>query len=227
MNQKQKKVQSDVRSVTQPQEEYTSNMLEYYSYCDIGSCTHKDCQYAFELYLNEYKKEILESLLLGGAADLEIETVFGIPIKSIECYKEIYFDLTALRSRLDLLEYVENYPTPFGKALKQRALSLGPSFIFYTYGKLIPDSAEQKRLLKQLFMTSAFKSLEMQNNSINSKTSKAAMDYSKVMLAAYNAMKEMLDEDTSGKDMGLFTVLTDKVLTTTTENMDIDPLDII
>jgi hypothetical protein len=227
MNSKQKKVLKDAQSVTNPTNEYTSAMLEYYSYCDTGNCQDEFAQYAFEINKNEYKKEILESLILGGASTTEIEITFGIDSRTIECYKEIFFDLTKVRSRLDILEYIEKYPTPFGKELKHRAFSLGASFIFYSYGKLIPDTNEQKQLLKRLFMTSAFKSLEMQNNSMNSKTSKAAMDYAKVMLAAYNAMGKILDDDTSGKEMGLLEIMTTKVLSTTTEGLGLSSEDII
>lgn len=227
MNLKQKKVLSDVRNVLNYTNEYTSNMVEYYSFCDIGDCKDKDCLYAFEINKNEYKREILEALILGGASDFDIETVFGIKRKTIECYKEIFMDLTQVQSRLDLLEYVENYPTKFGKELKLRSLTLGPSFIFYAFGKLIPDTPEQKQLLKRLFMTSAFKSLEMQNNSMNSKTSKAAMDYAKIMLSAYNAMEKMLDDDKSNREMNLVEVLTNRVLSTTTDGLDLDSGDIV
>lgn len=227
MNQRQKKVIADVRSATPPQEEYTSNMEQYYSYCDTGSCTDSDCSYAFDINKNEYKREILEALILGGASDTEIEVAFSIKKKTLECYREIFFDLEQVNSKLDLLEYLENYPTQFGKELKLRAFTLGASFIFYTYGKLIPDTTEQKELLKRLFMASAFKSLEMQNNNMNSKTSKAALDYAKVMLSAYSAMEKMLDEDNSGKDMTLVAVLTNKVLSTTTEDLNLQSKDIV
>jgi len=227
MNSKQKKVSRDVQSVTQPTVEYTSAMLEYYTYLDTGSCQNSCAQYAFEINKNEYKREILESLILGGASTEEIFITFGIDQNTTECYKEVFFDLTKVRSRLDLLEYIEKYPTPFGRELKHRAFSLGASFIFYSYGKLIPDTGEQKQLLKRLFMTSAFKSLEMQNNSMNSKTSKAAMDYAKVMLAAYNAMGKILDDDNSGKEMGLLEILSNKVLSTTTDGLNLGSEDII
>jgi hypothetical protein len=102
----------------------------------------------------------------------------------------------AFRSDLDKVAYIESYDDPFGKELKLRSYSLGPQFIYFKYGNIVPKSEEQRHLVKKMFLASAYRAMEANFNPINSKITKASMDWSKTMIKAYEVMEKLMNEDT-------------------------------
>lgn len=179
-------------------ENFTHAMQDYYTFLAKGTCGDIESDYAFVICKDKFKKEIVEALILAGASPEEVQSVFGIPVKSIKIYQELFYDTTKFISYLDKLSYVENYPSKFGRELKIRALSLGPDFIYFTYGRLTPTTNDQKKLLKRLFLTSAYKAMELNFNSVNTIASKNSVELGKLMLKSYDALTKILSDENSG-----------------------------
>ena len=209
-------------------EDFTYHMQDYHEYLNTGDCDNKENLYAFKLHEDPYKKEIVEALLLSDANLEEVQTVFGVPVESLKCYSELFFDTNSFYTRLDKLSYVENYKYKFGRELKVRAMSLGPEFIYFTYGKVSPTTETQKTLLKKMFLSSAYKAMEMNFNSINSQTTKASVEMAKIMIRSYESMEKLLkDGDNAGEQ--LLAIMTDRTLTLTADarNLRITTEDLI
>jgi hypothetical protein len=192
-------------------EHFTHAMQDYYTFLVKGTSGILEEDYAFSLIEDKFKKEIVEALLLADTTLQDIYGTFGIPVKSLETYKELFFDTSKFISYLDKLSYVEGYPIKFGRELKIRALSLGANFIFFTYGRLTPTTDDQKNLLKRLFLTSAYRAMELNFNGITTTASKNAVELGKLMLKSYEAMEKLLKDDSPIEEDLI------KVVTTKTE----------
>jgi hypothetical protein len=170
-------------------------MLSYREFLSKGTCLNETHYHAFLINRDPIQKEVVESLLLADADPDDVLEVFGISSETIEAYEELFFDRTAFRAKLDKVSYVEQYPDKFGKDLKLRAFSLGPEFVFWTYGNAIPKTDAQRALVKRMFMTSAYRAMEATFNGIDSKITKQALDWSKNMLKAYEALEKLLSQE--------------------------------
>lgn len=184
-----KKVKSDFRSGKQSGK-YTDAMKRLYSYLK----KENTCKAAV-INADSFQKEIVEALLISEASAEDIKSAFGIPEEVIADYKELYFDTTKLETHLDKLSYVTNYPDRFGKELKVRALNLGPSFIYFKYANIVPQTPVQRELVKKMFLSSAYRAMEANYTSMTSDISKASIEYAKVMLKAYDSIEKLMKED--------------------------------
>lgn len=172
------------------QGEYTAAMQRLYLYLGKkGPCK------AALIHKDSFQKEIVEALLISEASAEDIKSAFGIPEDVIADYKELYFDTTKLETHLDKLSYVTNYPDRFGKELKIRALNLGPSFIYFKYANIVPQTPVQRELVKKMFLSSAYRAMEANYTSMTSDISKASIEYAKVMLKAYDSIEKLMKED--------------------------------
>jgi hypothetical protein len=201
-------------------ESFTFYMQDYYAYKTTGTSNNKAHDYAFQLYEDRYKREIIEALLLAEADPNDVQSIFGVPVETLKCYADIFFDTKRFTSRLDKLSYTENYKNKFGKELKVRSLSLGPEFIYFTYGKVEPTTENQKSLLKKMYLSSAYRAMEMNFNSMTSSNSKAAVEMAKIMIRSYESMEKLMSEGAKPQD-NLFDVLTDRKLTLTAFARDV------
>ena len=173
----------------------TTAMAEYYKFL-INPCDSSiDPEHLYVFYINaeEVKREIMESLLLSAADADEVYEVFGITPTMFSAYKELFFNVDNLVSRLDIVEYLENYPDGLGKALKIRAFNLGPEFVYFKYGNIVPRNETQKDLVKKMFMASAYKAMESNYSSSSTGASKAATTHASLMLKAYEVMRRLMD----------------------------------
>lgn len=215
-------VQNDYKKNRNPDESYTESMLNYCSYIksDLDSLKEEDL-IAFDLYEDDFQRELFEGLLIGKADPSDIEEVFGIPAASQEVYKEMFFDMdNAFRTKLDLISYIENYPEKWGKDVKMRAYSFGPEFLYYTYAQVIPKTKAQHDMVKRIFLSSAYKALAVNFTGPNSKINKEAMEFTKLMLKAYEALSKYQEEN-SDQDTDLVKVLV-KRASAVTESHQID-----
>lgn len=179
-------------------DDYTDIMAFYHEYLRRRTCLSEDYCYAFSIFEDPTRREIVEALFLAEAEHKDISDAFGLSRQACEAYQELFFDTKKFRSRLDKISYIENYPDKFGKELKLRAYSLGANFIFFKYANLIPETEEQRQLVKRMFMASAYRAMEANFNPIASTISKAALEWSKNMLKAYEAMEKLMGD--TGED---------------------------
>lgn len=100
-------------------------MQELYDHL-TGKDVSFDVRRSYDIFLHEYKRETLESLLLVSASASEIEHVLRVPPGVTEAYKKLFFDTTVFEDELDVLDYAKNISVDtFGGELKQFAVDLG------------------------------------------------------------------------------------------------------
>lgn len=189
------RVQADLRKRKEPATDYTPAMKDYFNFRKVGVLPGTPLRVAMRIFGDPIQKEICEAMLLAEADPTDIEEAFGIPADGMEVYKELFFDTKAFATKLDRISYIENYEDPFGKELKVRAFSLGPEFVYFKYGNLLPRTDKQRELVKRMFMSSAYRAMEANFNPIGSQVSKQALEWSKNMLKAYEALEKLLSQE--------------------------------
>ena len=146
---------------------------------------------AFAIHDDSVQKEILEALLLSGCPEDEMKSAFNISPESVAIYKELFFDPAKFRTGLEKISYLENYPDEFGKSLKQRAADLGYSYVLFVYANKVPRTSEQKALVEKMFMSSAYKAMNMNYMSMNAATMNKAIEHGKLMLKAFETLTKL------------------------------------
>ncbi len=69
--------------------------------------TNDDVQYAYDIYVDEYKREVLESFILAGGNDEVVFEILKIPVKVVAAYRYIFFDTDVFRDELDRESYAQ------------------------------------------------------------------------------------------------------------------------
>ena len=206
-----RQVQEELKTSKKTPKAYTEAMTQYRDFLSTGNCTCKYCQQVFRLASDETMREVVESLLLGNADPTDVQKVFGLDPKVLDIFSELFFDVTKFQSKLDVVSYLENYPEGMGKGLKIRTYNLGPDFIYFKYGNVVPQTDTQKALIKHMFLTSAYKAIEANFNPMGSEVTKQALEWSKHMLKANAALESMVDNDI-GHDFSLQKIITKREL---------------
>lgn len=220
-----KRVRRDARKRSAPDPEYTDAMRAYRRW--LAKKPDDDVAgVAFAIHEDATQSEILEALLLSGCPLEDIEEAFGVPVKASRWYRELFFDTKKFRTKLDKISYVENYPDPFGKALKIRALNLGYEYVLYTYANIVPKTENQRRLVRKMFMSAAYKAMNMNYSGLTSTVTKSAVEHAKLMLKAYEALERFSGDDAGDAD-NLVKILAAKTDAEPTETPASCPEDII
>lgn len=175
-------------------------LVDYYNFLTGTSAEEEDLddrfEEAYELFKDNFQKEVIEALLLSDANYEDINTHFGIDTDVLKIYKYLFFETDNFNNHLEKLSYLENYKaSDFGKELKVRAVNLGPEFIYFRYANIVPNTKDQRDAVKKMFMASAYRAMEANYTDINSKTSKSALEWGKIMLRAYEAIENLMNED--------------------------------
>lgn len=173
---------------------YSDAMRAYREYLTRGVCESETFAHAFAIYEDPIQKEIVEALIFSGADPVDVETVFDLPQDVYEAYAHMFFDISGFRSKLDKISYVERYDDEFGKGLKLRALNMGPTYVYFMFGNTIPKTDAQRELVKRMFMTSAYKAMNINYASSDSKASKAAVQHAQLMLKSYECIEKLMDD---------------------------------
>lgn len=190
-------VVKDARARKKPGAHYTDTMRAYWYYLVDGNSGDPDVDYAASMYAScGVRRAIMVSLLLGAADPADILTVFDVPVRATQAFKELFFDSSVFKTRLDRLEFLETMrDDPVAFEMAKRACAIGPEFIYFTYGNHMPSTEAQKHMVKKLYMTSAYKAMESMFNSPTSKVSAASRDYAKLMLKAYETIDALLSSE--------------------------------
>jgi len=81
---------------------------------------------AHDVYVHEYKRELIESFLLAGATDDDLFELLRIPPELSAMYRHLFFDVAVFETDLDMNEYAQTYSkSKYGAELKQFATTLG------------------------------------------------------------------------------------------------------
>lgn len=189
-----RKVLDDLAGKRKPQN-YTKAMQDFRKHKN-GEEVPEFSAIAFSISESQRQAEILEALLISGCPYLEIEEAFRVPAESVRIYAELFFDTSVFRTDLDRLEYLEDYPDPFGRDLKSKAVSLGYDFVLFTFASLIPKTPSQKKLLERMFMATAYKAMSMNYSGIKSETNRLAVKHAELMIKAFELLTKVNAEAT-------------------------------
>ncbi len=193
-----KKVLQDIQGKVRPRE-YSPAMVAWHSYkSGSGQTLTKAQRVAFAIHESPRQTEILEALLLSNCPVETICEAFDLPPESVAIYAELFFDQSAFLTRLDRLEYLEDYPDPWGRDLKLRAVNLGYEYVLFTFANLVPKTPAQKKLVERMFMATAYKAMAMNYNGIRTDASKQAIRHAELMIRAYELLAKTNAEENSG-----------------------------
>ena len=192
------RVLQDIQEGKAAEADYTAIMDDYYVYltedamAPLSQSKVPDLsRYAFELLESQTKRELVEALLMVETDLEEIHKVFSIPNECLEIYRDLFFDTRyAFFSKLDIIEYVNQYPCEYGKDLKLRCYHHGAAYVYYQFANEVPLSEGQRQIIKKLFASGAYKAMEADFNKINSSISKAAMTWSKQTMDAFKTIRD-------------------------------------
>ena len=193
-------VLADIRKKVAPSDEYTEAMLAWYNYNTrkpITASLKQTADITFTIRASKKQSEILEALLLSHCPYETIEEALSVPIKVSKWYAELFFDLSAFKTDLDRIEYLEEYDNPAGKDLKLKAFNLGYEFVLFTYANLVPKTDSQKKLVERMFMATAYKAMHMNYNGINSSVNKQAVKHAELMIKAYELLVKTNQDDSN------------------------------
>lgn len=202
-----KRVRKDARRRSVPGSDYSPAMRAYYDWCRRNECDDEAAALAISIYADRTQAEILEALLISDCPARDIEEAFGVPTAAIEIYGELFFNVARLRTKLEKISYVTNYPEPFGKELKLRALNLGYEYVLYTYANIVPRTGKQRQLVKRMFMSAAYKAMSMNYSGLTSTATKAAVEHAKLMLRAFEALDRTADDADNDSANNLLKIL--------------------
>lgn len=190
-----KKIQDDIAKKSAVKD-YSEAMREYRDY-RLGNedKISNEASIAFGIHESRRQSEIIEALLLSGCPREEIQDAFNVPVKSVDFYAELFYDLGVFRTDLDRLEYLEDYPDATGRDLKLKAVSLGYEFVLFNFANLVPKTVAQKKLVERMFMATAYKAMSMNYNGIKSETNKQAIRHAELMIRAYELLNKINADD--------------------------------
>ena len=140
--------------------------------------------YAHELYQSEYQREVLQAWIAAGATSADIETNLRVPSAVSDAYRWLFFDLTAFRDRLALLEWVNTYRgTPFGKTVLQQAVMTGLKGLQWQFN-LGDVKVDPKAVIQQAMTDSFYRSRAGRLAGITSAEAEAAHKHMKTAVSA-------------------------------------------
>jgi hypothetical protein len=153
-----------------------------------GKTSNADVQYAYDIYVDEYKREVLEAFLLASATDKDIFDVIKIPESVSAVYRPIFFDQSVFRDELDRECYAQTYPkkpSSWGHDLKICALTLGLDYMRYRFSRG-PITVDITGALNEMIATASFLSKAGRINPMDSTATKQSLNW---MAAAVKTME--------------------------------------
>lgn len=101
--------------------------------------------YAYRLYSSDYRRTVMEAFLIAGDTGEALSTVLDIPIKVVDTYRYLFFDMEVFWDRLDVEVFVYEYPEGlmegWAKSLITVAHEHGLEFlrVDFSHGSLTPN----------------------------------------------------------------------------------------
>jgi len=105
---------------------------------------------ALAIYADEEHRAMMESLLLCGATDGDVKECLEIPPEVTRKYRELIFDSSVFRTRLDKMRYVKMCEAGIGREYKEQGLKEGLEFLKLTFGGGQYNVSAMAMLQKQL-----------------------------------------------------------------------------
>jgi len=153
--------------------------------------------YAYEIYNDTYRSEILNAWIMAGATNTQLHDIFDINLDVCAAYRELFFDPTQFRDELDRLVWVTRYKgTPYGKNLLQQAIMGGIDTLMWLFGKT--TEVNPQKVLKDIMTDAYFRGSSGRMHSSTSKEASAAYSY---MQTAFKAATNLAKNVEHGEDI--------------------------
>lgn len=164
----------------------------------------KDVLYAYSVYMNHYKRVILEAFILARASAPDIESVLSIRTPVVDIYTQVFFDPAVFKDRLDLEAYVRDYPVDpngdtFGREVMTAAVEMGLHYLSSTFARSdyeVPPDAALKELIGQSYRFSKVPF----GSRLDSDYVKEARQWSSTLISAIRTLPDVLESNQSHRD---------------------------
>ena len=77
----------------------TDAQKEYAKFLTRSRDTSYEFDIAIDIHSNFTQREILEALILSECPEESIETAFKVPVKSIQIYKDLFYDIGVFKTK--------------------------------------------------------------------------------------------------------------------------------
>jgi len=160
-------------------------------------------EHANDIYIHDFKRETLESLLLAGATPKEIEQTVDVNAGIVKAYQALFFDPTVFDNMLDRIQYSGEYTkSRYGQDMKKLAVNLGKEVLKVRLSQgnyaVSPDVAKSTIRATAYMMAQLAKA-----NPIDSSISREAQRWAQICLKASADEKDIRTDDASSLRMEL------------------------
>jgi len=152
---------------------------------------------ALDINQHDYKREVMESFLLSGASEKEIEEVLGIIEDVTKAYRHLFFDDTVFEDRLDRIEYANAYTkSDYGAKMKKMAVDYGKDALKIRMSSATSYVSPHK-VQNEIRAVAYMLAQRAKTNPVDSYVAREALHWAKLALKAAESVEE---EVTSGME---------------------------
>jgi hypothetical protein len=159
-----------------------------------GVTADETVTYAYNIFSDNFKREVLEAFVLAKATEDDIWNTLKIPKEVTKVYHNLFFDTSVFKDELDVEAYAQTYPktpTSWGHDLKCCALTLGLNYMKYRFSRG-PITIDITTSLNEMIANASFLSRAARLNPLDSEATKEArhwMDAAIKAMVAYVSVK--------------------------------------
>jgi hypothetical protein len=156
-----------------------------------GKEAPEEVKYAYSIYDDAYKSEVLEAFLLADMKHEDISAVIRVPVTIIETYRYLFFDKAVFQDELDVEAYAQNYPEDtkeerWGKDLKIAAVTLGAEYLTYRFSRK-EAGIDLANALKSMIINAYMLTKVTKLNPLDSNTAREARGWAGTAIKALEA----------------------------------------
>lgn len=166
---------------------------------DLVKCLrHEKCspevETAYQAYLSEYSRAMLNSLILCDADPSAFTDITGLTPEHVSAYRNLFFDPGVFATRVDRLAYVNDYSGPeYAKLLYEWAISSGEDFLRWRFSGGKPKISTRE-IFSNIAVDSYYRFKEHTMVALSSNTGKEAKMWALLSLKA----SELSEKYTAG-----------------------------
>lgn len=173
---------------------------------------------AFETYSDFDKRVKVDALIMGGCPDDVFTDLLSIPVEAMQVYRELFFDMSVLKTGIDKLVFAEKYYIVYSNEhrnpvdnLVLRGYNQGYQLLLLQFCSIAPSSADSINILRRVFAAAMYKATAVQYTGIGSLADKRAMEHCQLAIKILETMQELKgsDEETGNNLVRFVSVLKD------------------
>lgn len=147
-----------------------------YAVLTNGTPVEEKVKYAYELFLNEEHRAVLDAFLLSDAPHDVVSRVLSIPSDVLSAYSYLFFDSTMFRNRLEKISYASSYDgNAYAKELLRTGVMVGSDYLVWTYGG--KEEVDARRVVRHTMVDSFFRGMSHKGNSLTSNVTREAQKW--------------------------------------------------